>query len=85
MRNLTIFVEEYDGDRSLKGIYIKEKIGNNEYKITLAGKGRLIGKNDKLTFELSDGSITNISKNGSFKDLKKLHMIFQTLSLGLEK
>ena len=66
MRNLTIFVEEYDGDRSLKGIYIKEKIGNNEYKITLAGKGRLIGKNDKLTFELSDGSITNISKNGSF-------------------
>ena len=33
MQNLTIFVEERKGNGDLNGIYIKEKINNNEYKI----------------------------------------------------
>ena len=43
MKNLTIFVEEYDENGFLKGIYIKEKIKNNdENKIIIANKGKLI-------------------------------------------
>ena len=41
MKNLTIFVEEYKKDGILKGIYIKEKLNNNENKIIIASKGKL--------------------------------------------
>ena len=42
MKNLTIFVEENKKDGLLNGIYIKEKINNNESKIIIASEGKLI-------------------------------------------
>ena len=38
MKNLTIFVEEYDSLGKLRGIYIKEKINN--IALTLSDPGR---------------------------------------------
>ena len=64
--NLTIFVEEYDEKRNLKGIYIREKINKNETKIIIANKGRLIDKEGGFGLVLFDGTITNIDKKTSF-------------------
>ncbi len=66
MSNLTIFVEKYETNGLLKGIYIKEKLKNNEYKIIIASKGELIKSGKGYSFKLSDGKITNFDKKGSF-------------------
>ena len=66
MQNLTIFVEENSDEGNLKGIYIKEQLGNDEKKIILAKEGKLIKDKNGFSFELMDGKITNINKNGSF-------------------
>ncbi len=66
LENLTIFVEEHNGDGNLKGIYIKEQLENNEEKIILASKGKLLQKDDKFSFELFDGKITSITSKMSF-------------------
>tara|TARA_B100001248_G_scaffold259698_1_gene246219 strand:+ start:739 stop:1869 length:1131 start_codon:yes stop_codon:yes gene_type:complete len=66
MRNLTIFVEEIDKDNFYKGIYIKEKLEDEDYKIIIANTGELITKNNKYSFRLLDGKITNINKTGNF-------------------
>ena len=63
-KNLTIFIEKNEEDGYLKGIYIKEKLSNDESKIIIASKGKII--NDKnsedFMFKLIDGSITNIGE-----------------------
>ena len=64
--NLTIFVEEYDEKRNLKGIYIREKINRNETKIIIANKGKLIDEGGGFGLILSDGTITNIDEKTSF-------------------
>ena len=66
LENLTIFVEEHDEDGELKGIYIKEKLGNDEYKIIISNKGRLVQDSDGLNFKLLDGKITNINNSGNY-------------------
>ena len=64
--NLTIFVEKYDDGRNLSGIYIKEKINNDETKIIIANKGKLIDTGYGFNFALSNGTITNIDNLASF-------------------
>jgi len=66
MNNLTIYADEYDVDGELKGIYIKEKINENEYKIIIASRGSLIKTFEGYNFKLYDGKITNIDKKGNF-------------------
>ncbi len=66
MNNLTIYADEYNVDGELKGIYIKEKINENEYKIIIASKGSLIKTFEGYNFKLYDGKITNIDKKGNF-------------------
>ena len=66
MRNLTIFVEERDNNGNMKGIYIKEQLGDEDNKIIIANKGKIIQKNDNFSFKLTDGKITNIDKRGNF-------------------
>ena len=66
LENLTIFVEEHDEDGELKGIYIKEKLGNDEYKIIISNKGKLVQDSDGLNFKLLDGKITNINSSGNY-------------------
>ena len=65
MSNLTIFVEKYDSNGILKGIYIKEKISNDENKIIIASKGELIKNKEGYNFKLTDGKIINFDKKGS--------------------
>ncbi len=64
-KNLTIFVEKYD-DETLEGIYIKEKLGNDNYKIIVSNKGNLIQSNNNYSFKLFNGRITNINEGGSY-------------------
>ena len=66
LENLTIFVEEHDEDGELKGIYIKEKLGNDEYKIIISNKGKLVQDSNGLNFKLLDGKITNINNSGNY-------------------
>ena len=78
MNNLTIFADQYDINGVLKGIYIKEKINDSEYKIIIASEGNLIKSKNGYNFKLYDGKITNIdSKEILTWDLKKLFMSFQ--------
>ena len=66
MQNLTIFVEERKGNGDLNGIYIKEKINNNEYKIIISSRGKIIQDEYGFSFKLLDGKITNINNTESF-------------------
>ena len=66
MRNLTIFVEERNDNGELKGIYIKEQLGDEEYKIIIANTGMLIQDSEGFKFKLKKGKITNIDKKSSF-------------------
>ena len=65
-RDLTIFVESYGKNGILEGIFIKEKIDNNESKIITASEGKLIKASDGFIFKLLDGKITNIDDLGNF-------------------
>ena len=66
MQNLTIFVEERKGNGDLNGIYIKEKINNNEYKIIISSRGKIIQDEYGFSFKLLDGKITNLNNTESF-------------------
>ncbi len=66
MQNLTIFVEERKDNGDLNGIYIKEKINNNEYKIIISSRGKIIQDEYGFSFKLLDGKITNINNTESF-------------------
>ena len=81
-KNLTIFIEKNEEDGYLKGIYIKEKLSNDESKIIIASKGKII--NDKnsedLMFKLIDGSITNIGEKGTI-NLKFKETIYELSNL----
>ncbi len=65
MKDLTIFVEKYESNGELKGIYIKEKISDYENKIIIANSGKLLRNENGFKFKLSDGKITNINNKDS--------------------
>ncbi len=66
MNNLNIFVEEYNENGILNGIYIKEKLNTGENKIIIARKGKLNQNDLGYNFKLYDGKIINIDKKGNF-------------------
>ena len=66
VKNLTIFIEDYNKDGILKKIYINEKINENESKIIVAQNGRVIKKNKKYILRLFNGGITNINTDNTF-------------------
>ncbi len=66
MNNLTIFVDEYNDGGNLKGVFIKEKLKNNESKIIIASSGKLNKDYNGFSFKLLDGKITNIMNNNDF-------------------
>ncbi len=65
-RNITIFVEEYNGIDTFEGIYIKEKLDDSSNKIIVASEGRLIQNRSGYSFKLLDGKITNIDSKVTF-------------------
>ena len=66
VKNLTIFVEEYEKDGELKKIYINEKIEGGKSKIIVADKGRIKKRNNRYILKLYNGGITNINKDKTF-------------------
>ena len=66
MENLTIFVDEYIDGGNLKGVYIKEKLKDNESKIIIASSGKLNRNSNGFSFKLLDGKITNQVNNNDF-------------------
>ena len=66
VKNLTIFVEEYNKDGKLKKIYINEKIDLENSKIIISESGRIIERNNQYFLRLFNGGITNISQNKSY-------------------
>ena len=66
VKNLTIFVEEYEKDGELKKIYINEKIDNNKSKIIVADFGRIKKIDNKYILKLYNGGITDINENNTF-------------------
>ncbi len=65
VKNLTIFVEEKNNNGELKNIFLKEKIGENEYQVIFAKKGLIQTKNNKSTLLLLDGRIINNSNENT--------------------
>ena len=80
-KSLTIFVEKNKKDGFLEGIYIKEKINNDESKIIIAKEGRLVNDEDgeSVNFKLEDGNIANI------KIKKSINLKFQESVYKLSK
>ncbi len=66
VKNLTIFVEEYNENGDLKKIYINEKLKNNNSKIIISERGKIFKKNNNYFLRLFDGGITNINKDNTF-------------------
>ncbi len=66
VKNLTIFVEEYEKNGELSKIYINEKIDSNKSKIIISESGKIIKKNNKYILRLYDGGITNINKDNTY-------------------
>ncbi len=66
VRNLTLFVENYDQNGNIKGIYIKERINKNETKVIIANSGKIYNQDDKFFIRLNNGGIINIDKNKAF-------------------
>ena len=63
---LNIFVEEFNDNGILKGIYIKEKLKNQGNKIIVARNGELKQTEKGYNFQLYNGKIVNIDKSGNF-------------------
>ena len=59
VQNLTIFVEEKNSKGDLKNIFLKEKIGKNQYQTIIAKKGKIKKSELKNTLLLFDGKIIN--------------------------
>ncbi len=63
---LTIFVDQYNKSGKFENIYIKELLDDNSSKIILAKKGSIKRINNKYSFVLSNGSITEIKDKNSY-------------------
>jgi len=59
VKDLTIFVEEKNINGDLKNIFLKEKIGENEYQTIIAKEGKIKKYDTKTTLLLFDGIIIN--------------------------
>ena len=59
VKNLTIFVEEKNRKGDLKNIFLKEKIGENEYQTIIAKEGKIKKDDFKSYLLLFDGKIIN--------------------------
>ena len=59
VKDLTIFVEEKNINGDLKNIFLKEKIGENEYQTIIAKEGKIKKYGIKTTLLLFDGKIIN--------------------------
>ena len=66
VKNLTIFVEEYEKNGDLRKVYINEKIDGDSSKIIISKSGRIIQNNNQYYLRLYNGGITNINKDNTY-------------------
>ena len=63
-KSLTIFIEKYNQNGNIEKIFINEKISENNSKIIVAEKAKIIKLDEEYKIKLFNGGITNInSKN----------------------
>ncbi len=65
VKNLTIFVEDYEKNGELKKIYINEKIDGGS-KIIISKNGKIIQNDDQYFLRLYNGGITNINVDNTY-------------------
>ena len=66
VKNLTIFVEEYEKNGDLKKVYINEKIDGGGSKIIISKSGKIIQRQNQYFLRLFNGGITNINKDNTY-------------------
>tara|TARA_Y100000591_G_C21819925_1_gene693024 strand:+ start:530 stop:1654 length:1125 start_codon:yes stop_codon:yes gene_type:complete len=66
VKNLTIFIEEYENNGKFNKIYMKELIDDDVSKIISANSGKIIKVGNKFFLRLIDGGITNIENNNTY-------------------
>ena len=79
IKNLTIYSEDKDNDGNFTNIYLKKKIGPDEFEVTFAKKGIIKKKGDIEILSLSNG------ENLSFKDEKITNISFLESSFNLTR
>jgi len=79
IKNLTIYSENKDNDGNFTNIYLKKKIGPDEFEVTFAKKGIIKKKGDIEILSLSNG------ENLSFKDEKITNISFLESSFNLTR
>ena len=72
VKNLTIFIEEYENNGKFNKIYMKELIDDDVSKIISANSGKIIKVGNKFFLRLIDGGITNIENNNTYNVKFKL-------------
>ena len=65
-KNLTIFIEKYNQNGTIDKIFINEKINNDNSKVIIAEKAKIIKLNDKYKIKLLNGSIANINSENLY-------------------
>ncbi len=65
-KSLTIFIEKYNQNGNIEKIFINEKISNDNSKIIVAEKAKIIKLDEDYKIKLFNGGITNINKNSIY-------------------
>ena len=63
---LTIFIEKYNKNGIIEKIFINERINENNSKIIIAEKAKIIMLNDKYKIKLLNGGIVNINEKNLY-------------------
>ena len=65
-KSLTIFIEKYNQNGNIEKIFINEKISEENSKIIIAEKAKIIKLNEDYKIKLFNGGITNINNENIF-------------------
>ena len=79
IKDLTIYSENKDKDGNFTNIYLKKKLGPNEFEVTFAKKGTIKKKGNVEILSLSNG------ENLSFKNEKITNISFQESNFNLKR
>ena len=66
VKNLTIFIEDYENNGNFNKIYMKELIDKDTSKIITSNTGKIVKVKDKFYLRLLNGEITNIENNNTY-------------------
>ncbi len=65
-KSLTIFIEKYNQNGNIEKIFINEKISQENSKIIIAEKAKILKLNEEYKIKLFNGGITNINNKNIY-------------------